>query len=210
MAGAETTLPSVPVQRPALLCLPAELRNQIWKCALSGTVFEVYCWPSYSAEKIATRILNRQKNFLSLLRACHQIYDEAKLFPFTFNAFRIKSEEGYSKFLERFDTQKREAIAEVHLVTFRAKHMVDGLGYFPKPITHMLALQKLPGLRRLCLEVRVKANCRGCRPERCDSCNPGVELAENHVKEYIAKQNERIEVLFKRLYYASVVASQVL
>jgi hypothetical protein len=31
-------------------------------------MFEVYCWPSYNYHKTATRVLNRERDCLSLLK----------------------------------------------------------------------------------------------------------------------------------------------
>ncbi|OAL42815.1 hypothetical protein IQ07DRAFT_667264 [Pyrenochaeta sp. DS3sAY3a] len=210
MAAPDATLSKDPVQRLYLLSLPAELRNQIWKHTLGGTVFEVYCWPSYDTRKIASRILNRQKNFLSLLRTFHQIYSEARLFPFNSNAFRIKSEDGIPAFLNKFEASEREAIAELHLVTLGAARMVEGLSYFPKTMPDLLALQRFPGLRRLCIEVRMKSGCRCCRLGHCNSWSPDIGLVEKNLREHVAKENPRVEVVFRRSLFASLSASQAL
>lgn len=206
----DTSLPGGLVTGPALLCLPAELRNQIWKHTLSGVVFEVYCWPSHEAKKVATRVLNRQKNFLSLLGTCRQVHGEAKLFPFKFNAFHIRKEQALSAFLDRFETPKREAIAEVHLATWRAMYMVENLNYFPTPLPDILVPSRLPGLKKLCVEVRVKSDCQDCRHGYCNSCNTELGMAEEHLLEHVARENRSVEVVFRRTFYASIAALRVL
>ena len=206
----DTSLPGGLVTGPALLCLPAELRNQIWKHTLSGMVFEVYCWPSHEAKKVATRVLNRQKNFLSLLGTCRKVHGEAKLFPFKFNAFRIKSDQGLLAFVDTFEAAKREAIAEIHLVTWKAMHMVERWSDIPQLMPGNLALARLPGLKILCIDVRIKSYCRDCKRGRCDGCDPELGLLEKHLAEYVEKGNERIELVLKRTCYASMAALQVL
>tara|TARA_R110002003_G_scaffold3318_1_gene25085 strand:- start:31 stop:660 length:630 start_codon:yes stop_codon:yes gene_type:complete len=208
--AAETTPISRSIQRLDLLCLPAELRNQIWKHTLSGMIFEVYSWPSYNIKKIATRILNRQKNFLSLLMTCRQIHIEANLSPFKFNAFRFKSEDAIPAFLDRFDASKREAITEIHMVTWRAMYMVESSSYFPKGVLEVLTLRSLPGLRRLCVEVRLKSNRRGWEHARCDNRDAEVALVEKGLRDRLTQENGCIEVVFVRSFYATVAASHVL
>jgi hypothetical protein len=165
MTSKDSTLSGL-TPRLSLLLLPAELRIQIWNCTLGGMVFDVYSWPSCDT-KLSTRILNRQKNFLSLLRTCHQIYSEARLLPFKTNAFRIKNEVGIPAFVDTFEVIEREAIAELHLVTLGAKYMTESLSYFSKNMPAILALQRLPELKKLCIEVRSKSYCRYCRLGYC-------------------------------------------
>ncbi|KAF9729785.1 hypothetical protein PMIN01_11718 [Paraphaeosphaeria minitans] len=210
VAAFDKTLPRGQVKESSLLCLPAELRSLVWMHTLGGMVFEVHCWVSYGVNSFATRILNRQKNFLSLLRTCRRIHAEARLIPFMFNAFRIKSEQGLHAFVDTFEAAKREAIAEIHLVTWRAVHMVERLSDIPQPVPDNLALAQLPGLRKLCVDVRIKSNCRDCKRGRCDRCDPELGLLEKHLMEYVEKGDERIELVLKRTCYASVAALQVL
>jgi hypothetical protein len=208
MTSEDSTLSGL-TPRLSLLLLPAELRIQIWKCTLGGMVFDVYSWPSCDVKKISTRILNRQKNFLSLLRACHQIYSEARLLPFKTNAFRIKNEDGIPAFIDKFKVIEREAIAELHLVTLGVKYMAESLSYFPKSMPAMLVLQRLPGLRKLCIEVRTKSYCRYCSLGYCNSCIPDLEFVEKNLMEHVAKESSRVEVMFRHTFYASLAAARV-
>ncbi|KAL5404406.1 hypothetical protein PMIN04_012604, partial [Paraphaeosphaeria minitans] len=157
VAALDRTLPRGQVKEPSLLYLPAELRNRIWMHTLSGMVFEVHCWVSYGVNSFSTRILNRQKNFLGLLRTCRRIYAEARLIPFKFNAFRIKTDQGLHAFLNGLEATKREAITDIHLVTWRAMHMVERLSDVPQPVLDKLALARLPGLKKLYVDVRIKS-----------------------------------------------------
>ncbi|KAF9730154.1 hypothetical protein PMIN01_12087 [Paraphaeosphaeria minitans] len=210
VAAFDKTLPRGQVKESSLLCLPAELRSLVWMHTLGGMVFEVHCWVSYGVNSFATRILNRQKNFLGLLRTCRRIYAEAKLTPFKFNAFRIKTDQGLHALLNGLEATKREVITEIHLVTWRALHMVERLSDVPQPVSDNLALARLPGLRKLYVDVRIKSICRDCRRGRCERCDPELGLLERHLVEYVKKGNERIELVLERTCYASVAALQVL
>jgi hypothetical protein len=178
--------------RPSpLLALPAELRESIWKLALGGQIFAIHCRPSYKRGRVATRVLNGQKNYASLLRVCYQIYIETKLVPFQQNAFRIRSEDALSLWFGRLQPWAQQAIAEVHLVTWRAVHMVEGLMVFPRPLSKTLDLRKLPGLQRVCIEVRSKVG----DLQSGDS----LAIAEERLKQRIKKQHEHVQLVFERL-----------
>jgi hypothetical protein len=206
----ETATSNQPVQQAPLLCLPAELRNEIWKLILGGTTFEVYCWPSYCPKKMTTRILNRRKNFSGLLRTCRQIYREALLFPLTQNGFRFKNEDGLGPWFDTFDRSKQKAIAEVHLVTWKAAHMVEGVNWSLKKIQDVLPLQRLSGLERLYVEVRTKSSCKACRQDLCEVCEPRLNLAEAQLREFVVNYNGRVDVVFRRHSFATVAGLQVL
>jgi hypothetical protein len=206
----ETATSSRSIQQVSLLGLPAELRNEIWKLALGGRIFEVYCWPSYCPKRMATMILNRCKNFSCLLRTCRQIYHEARLIPLAYNGFRLRNEDGLIPWLDTFDKCKQEAIAEIHIVTWRAVHMVEGLGWSLKQVSDVLPLQRLSGLERLVVEVRTKSSCKACRQDLCTNCEPRLELTEARLKGFVASHSERVDVVFRRQPFATIAASQVL
>jgi hypothetical protein len=205
IAGA--TSASSPVSRIQLIRLPAELRVQIWKYALGGKMFEVYCWPSYNYHKTATRVLNRERNCLSLLRTCHQIYQEARLIPFTSNGFRIKNEYGFQTWLDEFDKPKQEAIAELHLVTWGAMQMVGQLDFVPDLLPNTPIVQRLPGLRKLCIEIRSQYTCLSCRKGVCEKCMPEETRAKERSIQHISNGNKRIDVVFKHSSCISSTAS---
>jgi hypothetical protein len=196
-----------PVLQTQLLRLPAELRVQIWKYALGGKMFEVYCWPSYNYHKNPTRVLNRERNCLSLLRTCRQIYQEARLIPFTSNRFRIKNESGFQTWLDELDTSQQEAIAELHLVTLGAMQMVGHLYYVPKLLPTTQIIQRLPGLRKLCIEIRSQSNCPSCRKGVCEKCTPEETRAKERSMQHISNANKRIDVVFKHVSCTSSTAS---
>jgi hypothetical protein len=62
-----------------LLKLLAELRNKLYTYVLGREIFEIYCWRQYTPFSFATRIVQKQKNFLALLAVCHQLYAETRL-----------------------------------------------------------------------------------------------------------------------------------
>jgi hypothetical protein len=201
------TSASSPVSQIQLIRLPVELRVQIWKYALGGKIFEVYCWPSYKHHKSATEVLNREKNCLSLLRTCDQIYQEARLIPFTSNCFRIKNEHGFQTWLDEFDTPKQEAIAELHVVTWGVMQMVGHLDYVSELLPKTQTIQRLPGLRKLCIEIRSQYSCPSCRKCVCEKCTPEETRAKERSIQHISNGNKRIDVVFKRLSCISSTAS---
>lgn len=191
-----------------LLRLPTELRLQIWSLVLGGITFEVYCWPSENYSTVATRVLHRQPNFCSLLRICSQVYDEADLLIFKFNTFRIKSQDAFASWLGQLKPRAQRAIAELHLVTWRATHMIEGLRYLPKPLIEDLPLDKLPGLRRIWIEVRWKACRWSARHLTKEYSESDLEAAEDCLKRHILANNAHVRVHFRReAYVTTVVAS---
>jgi hypothetical protein len=196
-------------QQAHLLRLPAELRNIIWGYALGSNTFDIHCWFSYSRERIITKVLNRQKNFLSLLRTCRQIYSEAHLLPYRFNGFRIRNEDAIIPWLNGLERSRLNTITEIHLVTWRARRMLEGTTFFPKPMTDVIPLQRLPSLRRLCVEVRVQRSGQLCKQRACGTCHAcDAELlqSEEQLRSYVTNQNKKVEVIFERVIFATVAA----
>jgi len=158
---------------PTLLTLPAELRNIIWALALGGTTFDVKCkvqipWGT------ATATITTQANSLALLQTCRQVYSETKLLPFRLNAFRFSSEDAFKPWLNQFDKAQQAAITEVHLATWKAKHMVESRGFAPRRLGDAFPVEKFEGLRRLRIEVRYTGVIRDCDKWACD----GSELED--------------------------------
>lgn len=199
-----------PVRSITLLSLPFELRTKIWSYALGGTVFEVRCWPRRDPERIETQIVNREKHRCSLLRTCHQIHNETKLFLFRHNAFVFKNEDAIVPWLQRFGESDRDAISEIRLVTWGAAHMVQGHRSSLKPVSLVLPLEQLPGLTRLQIEIRTKANCRSCWHSCCRCCKSNLELAKAQLEASFAKRQTRLEVEFAEQQFGSIVAAQLL
>jgi hypothetical protein len=133
-------------QASLLLRLPAELSLKIYDYTLSGDIFDVHCWRQYARFGFATRIFKRRKNFSALLAVCHQIYAETRLLPFRLNTFRFRSHDAFIPWLKQFDLDQREAIREVHLVTWMAKCMVEGEGYRSRQLKDVFPVNSLPGL----------------------------------------------------------------
>lgn len=195
---------------PSLLGLPLELRNKIWRYAIGGMVFNIHCWPSSNCGMIATKILNRPKNFGSPLRTCRQVYTETELSLIRLNGFRFKNEDAIAPWIDGLETPQREAIAEIHLVTWRATHMVDGHSSTLKSLSDILPLRELPGLKKLYVEVRTKSSCRSCWHDCCTSCKPDLATAEARLKTFALTAYEHVDVLYSRQYFASFAGARVL
>jgi hypothetical protein len=126
-----------------LLKLLAELRNKLYTYVLGREIFEIYCWRQYTPFSFATRIVQKQKNFLALLAVCHQLYAETRLLPFILNAFHFKSQDASQPWLKKSSIDQEQAIREVHIVTRMARHMVEGEGWFSKPLSTVFPVDML-------------------------------------------------------------------
>jgi hypothetical protein len=187
--------------RSPLLALPAELRAHIWKTTLGGGIFEVYCWPSRSRQRAATRVLNPQRNFAALLRTCQQIYSEARLIPLKHNAFQINSEDALQLCFDLFEPWARCAIVEVHLVTWRATCMIEGVSIIPRQIAELVNVRDLCGLHKVYVEVRWGSSLG----------NPvSLDKAEERLRQSIMCQSKQVEVDFRRSSSSAFPAVQLI
>ena len=194
----------------SLLSLPFELRTKIWSYALGGALFEVYCWQSHDPDRMETRIANRGKHRCSLLRTCRQIHDEAKLFLFRYNGFLFKNEDAISPWLLRFGESELDAMSEIRLVTWGAKHMIQGHRSCLRPISAVLPLNRLRGLINLDIEVRRKAKCRSCWHDCCRYCVDNIEPAKAYLEALTARRQTRLKVEFIEHEFGSIVAAHAL
>jgi len=79
-------------ENTTLLCLPAELRNEIWGYVLGGNTLKFYEPISLHNDFVRhskLMLYPGQKNMLSLLQVCRQIYAGACPMPYTLNTFRF-------------------------------------------------------------------------------------------------------------------------
>jgi hypothetical protein len=185
-----------------LLRLPAELRNHIYSYVLGGETFDIHCWRRYTPFGFTTRIIKKRTNFLALLAVNHQIHAETYFLPFHLNAFRFKSQDAFHSWLDKFSVDQQDAIREVHLVTWMARHMVEGEGWRSKALDEVVPLERLPGLRRVEVEVRRNERVRDCRKEGCFGCEDHgdvVEREEEKVKVWFGQKYRRVEVRFERV-----------
>ncbi|KAH5129483.1 hypothetical protein HBI38_118350 [Parastagonospora nodorum] len=185
-----------------LLRLPAEIRNDIYAYTLSREVFQVHCWRRYTPFSFETRIIRKQKNFLALLAVCTQLYDETRLFPFMLNAFQFKSQDAFHPWLIKFSSHQQEAIQEVHVVTWTARHMVEGEGWCSKPLKDVLPVATLRGLRRVLVEVRHNGRTRECLKEVCPGCERHggeVALEEKKCARWLSDCIDGVQVTFERM-----------
>lgn len=184
-----------------LLSLPAELRNIIWAHVLGGTTYNIKCelripW--------GTTIKNTtvQENSLALLRTCRQIYSETRLIPFRLNTFHFKSEEAFKPWLAKFDKTQQAAITEVHLVTWKAKHMVERRGFAPRKLADVFPIETFVGLKWIHVEVRYTGVVMDCDKWACE----GSELEdvdsteqEGRLRLRWGRHDPRLVVKFERV-----------
>jgi hypothetical protein len=186
----------------AFLSLPAEVRNQIYAYTLSGEIFSIHCWRRYTPFGIATRILRKENNFLALLAVCQRIHAETRLLPFRSNAFRFKSQDAIKSWLGKFAADQREAIQEVHIVTWMARHMVEGESWMSKPLNAVFPVDALVGLRRVEVEVRTNGRQGDCINDGCFRCEEHcdeVGIEEDKFREWLMGYSKGVKVAFKRV-----------
>lgn len=186
----------------SFLRLPAELRSQIYTYTLSGEIFDIYCWRRYTPFGFATRILKKRRNFLALLAVCRQLYSETRLLPFQLNAFRFKSQDAFHSWLEKFSLHQREAIREVHLVTWMARHMAEGEGWKTRSLDAVFPVEILPGLGIVEVEVRGNGRVRDCAKEGCLGCEEHGEEAsfeEEKFASWLVSCRVGVKVGFERV-----------
>jgi hypothetical protein len=187
---------------PSLLRLPVELRYQIYEYALSYHIFNIYCWRRYTPFGFATRIFQKRKHFLALLCVSRQIYAETHLLPFKLNAFRFKSQDAFQSWLGKFSAEQRASIRDVHLVTWMARHMVEGQAWRSSPLHSVFPIRQLPGLRKLNVEVRGNGKVKDCILDGCSACEHGGEemtLEEEKFVRWVTEAIGKIEIDFERI-----------
>jgi hypothetical protein len=188
------------------LRLPAELRLKIYSHTLSGFAFDVHCWRSYHPFGFATRILRKRLNFLALLAVNRQVHTETRLLPFQLNAFRFKSQDAFHSWLDKFSSDQQAEIREVCLVTWMARWMVEGEGWRERGLEDVVPLERLRGLRRLEVEVRMKRKVGECEKEECCGCKEHgsvLEKEEESVRKWLVRECDRVEVRFEKVVIVS-------
>jgi hypothetical protein len=189
-------------QASSFLRLPAELRNQIYTYILGGETFSVHCWRRYTPFGFATRILRKRRLFLALLAVSRQLHSETRLLPFRLNVFRFKSQDAFVSWLDKFALDQQEAIQNISLVTWMARHMVEGQSWRPKLLKDVLPMVRLPGLKRVEVEVRSNGRLRDCAKDGCVACEEHgdvVELEEERLKGWLLRCVKGVEVIYERV-----------
>jgi hypothetical protein len=189
-------------QASSFLRLPAELRNQIYTYTLGGQTFSIHCWRRYTPFGFATRILRKRRLFLALLAVSRQLHAETRLLPFRLNAFRFKSQDAFDSWLDKFALDQQEAIQNIRLVTWMARHMVEGQSWRSKPLKEVLPVVRLSGLRKVEMEVRSNGRVRDCAKDGCVACEEHgdvVELEEERFKGWLLRCIEGVEVTCERV-----------
>lgn len=191
-----------PHQASPLFRLPAEIRNQIYAYILGGETFNIYCWRRYKPYGFATRILRKRKFFLALLAVCRQLHSETRLLPFSLNAFSFTSQDAFRSWLDKFSLDQQKTIQKIHLVTWMARHMVEGEGWRSKPLNEVLPLVRLPGLRKVEIEVRTNGRVKECAKDGCIACEVEgdvLELEEERFEGWLSECIEGVKVTFERV-----------
>jgi hypothetical protein len=189
------------VNVPFLFRLPVELRYEIYGYVLSHQIFNVLCWRRYTPFGFATRIIQKRKHFLALLRVSHQVYSETRSLPFTLNTFRFESQDAFHSWLDKFSVEKRVLIRKVHLVTWMARHMIEGQGWRLSPLHLVFPIDQLPGLRELNVEVRGNGRVKDCLLDGCCACEEygdEVALEEEKFGKWVAEAVGKVEIRFER------------
>ena len=181
--------PSKPTpHKPSLLSLPAELRNIIYYHVLGSTTYTITCTvriPWGVSVKNTT-----QKHHLALLLTNRQIYSETHLLPLHLNTFHFSSEDAFKPWLAKFDKHQQAAIANVHLVTWKAKHMLERRGFAPRRLVDVFPVEVFKGLRKVTVEVRYTGMVKECEKWECE----GSELEDENWGE----QEGRLRLRWKR------------
>ncbi|KAJ4987365.1 hypothetical protein SVAN01_07103 [Stagonosporopsis vannaccii] len=184
-----------------LLFLPAELRNIIWTLVLGETIVSIDCeiripWG------IRVKNSTAKQHNLALLRTCRQIHNETRLLPFILNTFQFRSEDVFKPWLARFKPEQRLAIAQIRLITWKARHMVESRGFAPRKLGDVFQVEMFGGLRRVDVEVRYTRVVRECEKWAC----AGSELEdsdwveqEGRLRLRWKKSDPNLEVLFERV-----------
>ncbi|KAH7061798.1 hypothetical protein BKA63DRAFT_527504 [Paraphoma chrysanthemicola] len=187
---------------PPLLRLPVELRYKIYSHSLSYHIFSIYCWRRHSPFGFATRIIQKRRHFLALLSVSRQIYSETRLLPFMLNAFRFKSEDAFQSWFNKFSAEQRESTQEVHLVTWMARHMIEGHAWRSSPLHLVFPIDRVPGLRRLNVEVRGNGKVKDCVIDGCHACEQRgeeVALEEERFSQWVAVAVGKIDIGYERV-----------
>lgn len=190
-----------PLQTSPLLRLPAELRLQIYKYILSGETFSIHAWRRYTPFSIATRILRKRRNFLALLAVNHQLHAETHLLPFQHNVFRFKSQDAFGSWLAGLSAAQQDAVREIQIVTWMARHMVEGEAWQFKALEDVVPVGKLKGLRRVWVEVRMNGRAKECVRGDCFDCEDygaEVRIEERRVREWLVGRCG-VDVRFERV-----------
>ena len=133
-----------------LLRLPAEIRNRIYEYALGlGRTFRMDI--RRNANLVGVDKKSKEKNCLSLLRACRQIYAEAVLIPFRVNTFVFHGQHIFDEWTSTVLPIRREAVASIELRTTSRRIMMwthnrtSDYALFP--------WSKFPGLKKIHIHV---------------------------------------------------------
>jgi hypothetical protein len=187
----------------SILRLPAEIRMQIYTCVLtSPTPLSIYCWRRYTPFCFSTRVMQYPSAFLSLLLICRQIYSEARLLPFQCNVFRFKSQDAFIPWLDQLRPEQVRALRRVELVTWMARHMVEGESWVAKRVEDCFPIQRLEGLRNVRIEVRMNGREKDCIRAECWNCecsHLGVSKEEERLGLWFCENVAGVEIDFARV-----------
>lgn len=187
----------------SFLCLPTEIRLEIYGYVLTSQwPLTVQCWKHYTTSTFATRIVQYPKCFLSLLRTCRQIHAETRLLPLQLNTFRFKSQDAFLPWLEKLGAGRASALRNVELVTWMARHMVEGGSWVAMRLEECFPLRQLEDLRIVKVEVRMTGRTRDCARGECWNCEGhgvGVGEEEKKLGDWFRTMKPGVEVTYTRV-----------
>lgn len=103
------------------LTLPREIRNKIYALALGGDVYRLRPL-SMRSKKVG--FIQLRENPLGLLLVCRQIYQEARLLPFTSNTFSFNR---LNARLSHLTVEQLARVRHIRLETFRFMPILEKL-----------------------------------------------------------------------------------
>ena len=131
-----------------MLRLPGEIRNRIYDFTLGGNT-----WHIDQRRKLTCKTPKAERNdHRALLRVCRQIYNEARLLPWSLSDFQCETKDDLRNWLTNFPRECRWAITTITLFASSADRPNPS---HPRPTMSlllprgMIGFQDFPGLRKL-------------------------------------------------------------
>ncbi|KAF1959433.1 hypothetical protein CC80DRAFT_585957 [Byssothecium circinans] len=173
-----------------LLRLPGELRNRIYRYALSGITINLY---KGDGNKFSTKSISHGAHILGLAKVCRQIHAEIDpLLVYRANTFRVDLQ-NYSALGDFVKSLKAKPLAAIETVCIPMTQCFEGLKIPNHWITaHGLSIQLL-GLSKLLIETEIVDSFvgKGMDPSRGHI----IELASEGAFKMLGKDNFEIDIL---------------
>ena len=127
------------------LRLPAELRNKIYGYVLGGKDYKSPFWQAFESSQDE---LLRDKESLSLLSVCRQIYKETSILPFQLNTFQFEHQSDLSAWIKTLLPGQRDAIRALKYFTY-IRYMLFIRPYYAYSTERFVGLEEFPSLERV-------------------------------------------------------------